>query len=188
MTIQQPNHSEQSYAVAIAAHLGFPSAPPPEEPVVCIRPSTDGTTLAVVRYDPQLTTREDAESIVRTSLLDSKPREYGWQIWETPTTPDKVLRKSAPGAGLGAAAAVLVQPEINGVMPIIVAGFVAAIITAATFLRKQQSAQGEAAAEIIRRISNYAPRHDKITSPEIIHKHDQGVTVMAFPPGQTQTS
>ena len=177
------NREEGEYSEAIHYRIQNPQTPFPDAPVICVRPEADGTTLAIARYKPTKDNQKQIDDIIRLAVIEAHPDHYQWQSTSTPTNP-LIAIKTGAITGLITLSILLLTQQEQSIIPI---ASVFSLITAtiATIVRghRSKTSQADAISEITGRVNNYSPKNHPINRTEIVHSHDQGLSIMVFPDG-----
>ena len=172
---------EGEYSKAIHYRIQNPQTPFPDAPVVCVRPESDGVTLAIARYKPNETNQDQIEDIIRTTVIQADPNQRRWQNTSTRINPIIAIRAGSITGLITIATLFLLQGNQSFSPTAFICSIIAALIASAIRIRIAQTSQANAISEITQRISNYSPKEHPINQMEIIHYHTTGLTIMVFP-------
>ena len=174
---------EGGYTKAIHYRIQNPQAPFPDAPIVCVRPDSDGTTLAIARYKPNETNQDQIEDIIRIAVIQAEPKQQRWQNTSTPINPLIAIRTGSITGLITLATLFLLQQDQSIVPAASICSIIAALAASTVRIHIAHTSQRNAISEITRRVSSYSPKEHPINQMEVIHYHDQGLTVMGFPEG-----
>ena len=174
---------EGEYTKAIHYRIQNPQAPFPDAPVVCVRHDSDGTTLAIARYKPNEKNQDQIEDIIRIAVIQAQPNQQRWQNTSTRINPLITIRTGSITGLITLSTLLLLQQDQSIVPAASICGIIAAMIASMIRIHIAQTSQSNAISEITGRVNNYSPKEHPISRTEIVHSHDQGLTVMTFPEG-----
>lgn len=179
-------HQSTTRAETLAIRLENLQAPPPEAPVICIKTTAAGTTLAIARYQPHRVSAAAAASIIRAAVHHTPPALLRWQTYHQMIKPGHWFKPAlivAVPTALGTA--LLLEQTAPGTIANAlvgsIAGALAGHLAAVVKVKKIRNRQREAAAEITRRLNGHW--HLTVPPDYAATVHRPGVTLIAFPPG-----